>query len=92
MRTEVTIKTDATTFGKQKLPNVYILRKICKGMMKEYNVTPEQLIKAVDTCPRCGNKQKVTKKPVRRDSVVSVMKVNCEICRGLGFIIKPERF
>jgi hypothetical protein len=92
MRTSVTIQTDITTFGKKKLPNIYILRKICKGFVKEYNITPERLIAAVEVCPRCHNEQKTMKKPIRRNDETAIVKVNCESCRGFGFIINPSRF
>lgn len=91
MQTSVTIKTDTTVFGKKALPNIYILRKVCSGYLKKYNITPDQLIKAVEVCPRCKNQHKIVK-TIRRDNGPKIVKTNCDSCHGLGFVINANKF
>lgn len=96
MQTSVIIKTDTAAFGKQALPNIYILRKVCAGYLKKYNLTPDQLIKAVEVCPRCKNKQKIITRKIRQNTSNGTRlrseKTNCDSCNGLGFVINASKF
>lgn len=91
MRTSVTIKTDAT-FGKEQLPNVYLIRKICKDVIKD-GMKPEDALALIKQCPTCMNKYKFIKREVKLENgCTKEVHTYCGCCRGLGFIIDLSNF